>query len=337
MIKHNVENKIKQINIGVELLRFILCLWIVIVHCSDIKNEHKKYFAKGFHVPTFIFISFYFFYPTLEGRDISKIILRFKRLLLPYILWPLIFFILKNYLIRIIPNNLTLKDIYIQILIGTQFHRIFWFQFNLIFLSLFLSIITFIFKSNFLIALKFIGIISLYLHFSGINYSFFNSTNENYRMSLGSLIELIPLTAISSFFNSVNVLTKIKRLSLHIQLILFSLILFLFKYRLFIGYRGCMYSNVLLYIHASTILFLFFGSLTFDNTKVIIPVIKYITKFTGGIYYIHPVVGEYLRNYLLFFDKKSYFSAIIIYILNYIFCFFCNKIFKNNTLRYLFI
>ena len=89
MIKHNVENKIKQINIGVELLRFILCLWIVIVHCSDIKNEHKRYFAKGFHVPTFIFISFYFFYPILEGRDISKIILRFKRLLLPYILWPI--------------------------------------------------------------------------------------------------------------------------------------------------------------------------------------------------------------------------------------------------------
>jgi len=85
----------KKINLGIQILRFLLCFWIIIIHCSHVKKNHKKYLGKGFHVPTFIFLSFYFYYPTIAKKDINKVISRFQRLLIPYILWPLIRLILS--------------------------------------------------------------------------------------------------------------------------------------------------------------------------------------------------------------------------------------------------
>ena len=96
MVNNNAKYEKKSLNFGIELLRFILCLWIVILHCSNVKNEHKKYIGRGFHVPTFILISFYFYFPTIKNRNILKINSRFQRLLLPYCVWPIIRFILNN-------------------------------------------------------------------------------------------------------------------------------------------------------------------------------------------------------------------------------------------------
>ena len=138
-MKNNVENK--KINLGIEILRSLLCLWIVIVHQSIIKKKHIKYLKRHFHVPTFIFLSFIFFYPSLYARVINKILSRFQRLLIPYIFWPLLILIVNNFLFFFFSFSqfsrlLTLKDIYIQIIIGSKYHEIFWFQFNLIFSSL---------------------------------------------------------------------------------------------------------------------------------------------------------------------------------------------------------
>ena len=38
-------------------------------------------------------MSFYFSYNTLASRNISKIKGRFKRMLVPYIIWPLLFYL----------------------------------------------------------------------------------------------------------------------------------------------------------------------------------------------------------------------------------------------------
>ena len=130
------KTKIREINIGLEILRFLLCMWIVIIHCSIMKNEHKKYLNKGFHVPTFILISFYFYFRTISQRAITKIISRFQRLLIPYAIWPIIIFLVNHFLffffrVRIVSYNLKINDIYIQLLIGSRYHGIFWFQFNI--------------------------------------------------------------------------------------------------------------------------------------------------------------------------------------------------------------
>ena len=157
-MKENIvinSSKDTKYNLGIQILRFCLCFWIVIMHCSNIKKEHRKYLNKGFHVPTFFLISFFFYYPIIYNKNIDKVISRFQRLLLPYIIWPLIPLIssiLKHDFKHIIRKIIT------QLLIGASIHGIFWFQFHLILLSLFFAIILFAFNKNGLNILTLIGL-----------------------------------------------------------------------------------------------------------------------------------------------------------------------------------
>lgn len=341
MVNNNAKYEKKSLNFGIELLRFILCLWIVILHCSNVKNEHKKYIGRGFHVPTFILISFYFYFPTIKNRNILKINSRFQRLLLPYCVWPIIRFILNNFLIEtlsieVLNKKLSLYDFYLQILTGCQFHRIFWFQFNLIFLSLFITIISFIFKKNFLLILKFLGFSCLYMHCSEKYLKILYYFHKRFQISLGSLYELFPLSVLGCIFCSIDLLIIIKNIPKHIHIILFLSLYCLFRYNIFIIHPGFMYPHIVLNSLASTILLILFGSLNLNKLRAINSIIIYITKYTGGVYYIHPIVRDFLQKYILFFKKKSYFSSFVVYYICFFFCYLGTSLFKNYKLKYLF-
>ena len=211
---------------------------------------------------------------------------------------------------------LSIKDFLIQILIGDRYHNIFWFQFNLLLTSLFLTIISFIFKQNLLKILISLGIISFYLTISRLNYNFFFPYGFSGK-NMGSIIELMPIAVIGCIFCSIDILSKIKHCSFFYHIILLLVIFILFQYDIFVGFPEFRFSNILLFSSASTSLFLFFSSLSFEKitNENIILIIRNLTKFTGGIYYIHPILLGYLTKISIFFYKRSYLSASIIYII----------------------
>ena len=319
MIKNVIKDKhALKVNLGIELLRSILCFWVLCSHCTLVKKEHIKYFYRSFHVPTFLMLSFYFYYRILNQRAITKIKSRFIRLLYPYILWSIVVFSLNNILNKFstLGNRIkqfSLKDLYLQILTGSKYYRVFWFQFNLIFLSQLFAIFSFVLKRNLIIFLELLGIISLFLLFSKINSIIFFPYAECIRMSVGRLNSSLPLAIIGCIYGSYNLLLKINNLNWHLNVILLSLVYILFKYDIFIIYPGFAYSNTLLYIFASTILFILFGSIKVDKFIILNKIIKIITKYTGGIYYIHRIFPSYI---FLFFNvnKISYFYSFLIYI-----------------------
>ena len=334
--------KIKPINLGLQVLRLFLCLWIVIIHCSIIKKAHKKYSDKGFHVPTFILMSFYFFYRTLFKRSISKIISRFQRLIIPYIIWPIIIFFLYRFLyqclnLRIASDNLKINDIYLQLLIGSRYHGVFWFQFNLIFLSLFFVIISLIFKIYFLNIFKIFGALSLYFQISEINYRVFRNFNSLFSKNIGSLFELLPIAVVGLILGSKRLLLKIEQSTFIFYFFMVFSIYILFEYDIFIIKQGFRYSNILLNLFGSLSLFMTFGSLPFKQTEKckLLIVLNNITKFTGGIYYIHPIIRDFLRKISSYFDRKrNYYNSFIIYFISYFVCFIGAKLFSNYQLKY---
>ena len=333
--------EVSAVNLGLEILRVLLCLWIVIVHCAIPKKGHVKFLKKGFHVPTFILMSFYFYYRTISSRIINKITLRFQRLLIPYILWPLIIFILNNSLFKvfsvgIVENKLNIKDIYIQILIGARYHGIFWFQFNLIFLSLYFTIISFIFKENMLEIIQISGAISFYLHISGINFNFFRAFNWAFALNTGYIVELMPLAVFGIIFGSIRLLQKTKKCSLIFHLLMVFFLYVLFNYDLFISLKGFKYPNTLLHIIASTTLVITFASFPLEkiSSQKVKLIIKKITQFTGGIYYLHPRIKDILQKISPYLNKrKTYCRSFFIYILCYFICFIGNNIFINTKLK----
>lgn len=336
-----MENKNK--NLGLEILRTILCFWVVMIHCSRSNNFFLKYFfKKKFHVPTFMIISFYFFFKNISLGKINKIKERIIRITFPYIMWPLIIFIInnfffKNFGLNIIQNNLSLKKLLLQFLFGRVFYRIFWFQFNLIFLTLLFSIIYYLFINKFLFILQIFGIISYYFQYSYLNYNLFSKYQSFISYSLGTILEMLPFSIAGFTFGSINLILLLS--SYRKRTIFFSLIIiiFLFKYDIFMLIKGFFYPGIELNLGA-TFLFSLFSIILVEPKmkKKLYFIIGSLTKYTGGIYYLHILLRNYLKKKILLVKNKTISGSIIIYIICYFICFIGIIIFKKTKLKYLF-
>ena len=86
----------------------------------------------------------------------------------------------------------------------------------------------------------------------------------------------------------------------------------------------------------SSSLFIIFLILPFDNinSEKIKFIIKNITNFTGGVYYLHRKIKLIIMSLLI---KRTIFSCVIIYIICYFICSIGIKIFGKTKLKYLFI
>ena len=104
-MNYNKNSKVKRRNVGLELLRALLCFWVIIFHflisTNNIASSVKR---KRYHVPCFFFISFFYLYPAIKDKNIAKMKLRLQRLLIPYLIWPFIIFIINNALFLLFKN-----------------------------------------------------------------------------------------------------------------------------------------------------------------------------------------------------------------------------------------
>ena len=154
--------------------------------------------------------------------------------------------------------------------------------------------------------------------------------------NMGTLVELMPMAVIGCEFSSLDLLLTLKNCTIFYHFIMFFIIYIIFCYDIFIHQPGFWYGQVSMNIFSSIVLFITFISFPFNDVKnnKLKFIIKILTSFTGGIYYIHTRVRDFLRKVSFFFNQRSYFSSFIIYILCYLICFIGNKIFKNYKIKY---
>ena len=207
-----MEHKNQQTNIGLQLLRMVLCFWIIAVHITtkvNNKNLYSYLYLKHFHVPCFMFLTFYFYYKHLRMLNIYKIIYRFKRLLIPTLIWPLIFLIINNlcfklYRISIYEKTLSLKHYFYQIIGIIYYAGSFWYLEVVLFISLFFTICAFLFPNNFLPVIQLFGVGVYRLHRSNI----YNYLQKQYfcKFILIAIIRMIPIAIAGLSFGSLNLI-----------------------------------------------------------------------------------------------------------------------------------
>ena len=101
--------------------------------------------------------------------------------------------------------------------------------------------------------------------------------------------------AITGFtFARLNIIKRLKNFRLKAILYSFSILLIISKYSVFDNLKTFKYGGLRLNIAASCI-FIIFSLLPLDNikNKTIIIIIKKFTSYTGGIYYMHYLVGTF--------------------------------------------
>lgn len=342
----NARKNKRKIYLGIEILRMILSFLIVIVHLY-----YKGYARKPillfpfqnlcFYIPTFFIISFYFSYNCFISKNIVKINHRFKRILIPYFILPHIFWLRNNFYNYYYRTHLQskFKNLYYQLLIGCGLHGVFWFHFNLIFISVLFIIIIFLFTKRYLLILLIIGIISYNFNYTKLRKVFF--LNYNFipvSHSIKPLTNNLIFAIIGFYLSLIHILNKLYKCRIAVIIIMIFLIYLIKKYqKIFFIYH---FFNELMVILVSTSLFIFFGLIPLDKIKnsIIIFIIKQITSYTGGIYYLHPEIREsFLKKWSKLVRLRTFKGCLLVYITTYFICLIGSKIFKKSNLKYLFI
>lgn len=341
---YNYDTKDKKVhrNLGIETLRMFLCFRIILLHYYSSKNAYiLKMKHNRFQVSCFFFISFYFLYPTVSQRNIQKIRIRLERLLIPYLIYPIINWIINNAMFLIIKFNrynrlLTINDLKIQIIIGRGIYGIatLWFHFNLIIFTILFFIGFSLLKQYNLFFFQIITMISYHIQYSEMNYIYFNQFTENIWMSVGNLIETLPIAIFSLSLASIKfhqfLLNKRKKY------LFFSFVFlnFLSNYRVFAFLRGFS-STGIKQIFTSLFLFTFFYLIPFENLNLkLLLFIKQLTKYTQGIYCQHFIFQYYMR--LKIEKNGSFLGCIALYIITYIISCIGYNVFSKSKLRLLF-
>jgi len=347
--RETIKNEKYIYDIGLAILRPILAFLVVMTHCYDYNGQIgkwrkiiKKTNRFRYHVQIFFIISFYFSHKTLTSLNYKKLFERIQRLCIPYFLWPIIFFLLNKLLLifsiakkEIKLNNLKNQLLYVS---GDMNMDILWFQWNLILITILFIIIIFIFrkKSNFIFTL--INIPVFIYQYNEKNFDYFSKYNGHKRLVFGRILEMIPYAIIGFLISSSNIINFFKKQKLKTIIFCICLIYFLLNYQIFKDLEGHGYPGFKIYFISICIFIIFemFPSEKIQN-KTFITIIKQITGYTAGIYYIHSKLTEYISNYNIFIKKKTLKGCVIIYLICYLISFVGNLIFGKKKLRHLFI
>ena len=264
----------------------------------------------------FFFISFYFLYPIISKGNSEKMKLRLERLFIPFIIYPISVWIINNFMFLVLKYNrfnrlLTLHELILNLLVGKGIFGIgvLWFHFNLIFLSIFFFITSFLFENYFLIIFQILSSFSYIIQYSKLNYRFFQSYTVNIWMSIGNLIETFPISIAAFSFSSSNILSAFsnsRKKSLFFFLFFRYLII---NYDVFSNLSGHSSPGIIKTVYAFCSFCIFYLlPLNFFNDKILY-FIKQFTKFTQGIYCLHFLIQYYFK---FKFGKKGSFSDCII-------------------------
>ena len=261
-------------------------------------------------------------------------------ILIPFIFIPIIFLLIRNLFFhyKITFKNIfnqILRELILQYLTGYKFYVLLWFIHILIVFNIFFFIIFHVFQHHIMLILQIILLFSYFLQYSEINYNIFNSYSLHLRAG-SHLIEMLPIAITGLTLAHLNILTIFNNHRIKFMLYFFAILLFIYNYNVFGEFKGFFYSGIKNNI-ASICLFISFSLIPFDKikNKYIIYTIKQITRYTGGIYYYHSMIGMVLAKFSCLNKEKMLF-CFIIYLKTYILCLFGTQIFRNTKIKYLF-
>ena len=141
-------------------------------------------------------MSFYFSYKTNASQNYKKKLERLERLIIPYILWPIIMLFINFTLKRFIKINkiLTFENLKFQILYGfvINYMGALWYQWNLIFFSICYYLIPLCTKNDITFLILLINITVFILQYNGKNYDIFSKYHDGRYITFGRIVEMIP-------------------------------------------------------------------------------------------------------------------------------------------------
>ena len=329
--------KTTKLDINLSLLRMLMCFGVVLSHSCRNKLYTSIYFVpfriiQQIAAPTFMLLSFYFSYNTIFSKDNNLYKKRLIRLLIPQIIWAIIYWII------LLPvTNPPVKELFWQMITGHSelLNPAMWYQFDLIVLTILYFVTAKLFKKENTIRLYVVFlIIAMILQYTNINYDTFNSLSFNLSYPLGRLAEMIPYATLGILLRHYPIINKIKKYRYPILFVSLYLIMFFYSYELPFDIKGFNYPGISFIIQ---VLMIFIAAKMFpfeiflDKIKSIFII---ISKYTLGIYCMHHLILSLIRNLLPDLFTRTFTFSICIYLICYVISYLISLI-PNKTVKML--
>ena len=170
---------------------------------------------------------------------------------------------------------------------------------------------------------------------------FIKYRNDLKRYSFGRILEMIPCAVAEVAIADTGFINLLKKHKIKTVIICIYLIYFSVNSGAFTPFSGYDFNWLKLYLVS---IWLFLGFIMFSykiskNEKIdkkIINIIRHITGYTAGIYYLHEPIFKILLNYVREVIIETILGNIFIYLFCYLICFIGNKCFKSTVLVNLF-
>lgn len=324
--------------IGIQILRVYMCFLVISTHINSSPLFHLGglfYTFQAYHVPVFMLLSFvlcgkYFLDPSKEG-----IVKRTLRLLIPFVVWGIV-----SFLFELILYRMDITTLLWQLSTGLPVNVSLWYLIILFWISIVFWTIRMISnKKVFLIIITALAVFCIVSQYTGLNLLIFSNAHYNIQKSFGRMAEMIPLSVVGIWISLlvpyINKLEKKHHVIIFVSsLVVLSLLTFL-KWKFDIDhFRGQDYNGLLL-IGVSLLLVLtaFTNPLNFIKNEKFCCVIKWMSKYTMGIFCIHIVLGLFLEWGMGYISgpTHNFFFALILYALSYLVSFFISLIPNKYT------
>ncbi len=331
-------NKSKTYLVGIGILRFYLALMVIYHHFGGeplLKPLGLFYLFAGFHVPTFMLLSFtlcgsYFLEPTKE-----KVLKRVLRIVIPFLVWGVVAF-----LALLVFWKMDFTTLLWQLGTGIGVNSSLWYLYiSLIISALFWLIRAISNKKVFLVVITLLAVVCLVFQYTGLNTYVFSNTPYQIQNSLGRLCEMIPYASLGIGFSIF--LPKLKNISKSTTAIIFVItftmliVLAIFASTFYkIEPNGYGYSGLYdVLMGFGLVVTAFTNPLNFIENERFKNITKVFTSFTLGIYAMNSFMGLFVEYFFnnLGWATKNIFVVVVTYLVSYLICFLINLIPNKYT------
>ena len=336
-IQVETSGKQKEFNYGFALLRALMCFEVVLNHYWPEKvippHLYGAVFSMltAFAVPVFMFLSFYLMERLFVENDIKYFRKRLRKLAYPLIGWSVIYYFVYLFIQIKIDCNVKFTDLLWSIFSGAseKLNGPLWFQSQIIYITILFFLIFKFFKTDIAIFITWILLIlSWVFEYSGLNFKIFDSQIYEIKWSFGRFVEMVPYATMGLSCAYFNVFEKLKQKRIYSCILFGFLCCFFFKYWMIKPASGFGYEfnqfMILVFFVIGFVYLIPFEKLP-EKLKT---VLRFLTKYTLGIYCMHLGLGKILNIYFEKMSQKinNFILCIIIYILGFIISFLLDRI-----------
>ena len=338
MHKEKINDK-RNNNIGLNLLRLIMCFCVVLIHFwtsedySPILEPFMR--IKAYAVPVFMFMSFFLTQKRIVCKTECYIKKRLWRLIWPQIGWTIIYCGIYFVLDCLFGSNRIhgLSDFIWQLFTGhsDRINAVMWYQIVLIIFTLLFGGIFYILPTkNGILCILTLLFVSIVAQYSEINWKLFGGLRFELKYPLGRICEVMPF-AIAGFVTSymeLNKWMKANKIRRFLSIV-FLCVLCQVAYKLFVylpkgfGYAGIQKTIVAFGMVMIAVL------LPLDELPQSIKMIaNSISKYTMAVYCMHNLIGRFMISIFqkVGLESGTFFMCVVVYIVCYMIAFWGSKV-----------